>query len=115
MAFGRKKQLPPITGPDLLLLSAQQAVETGNVSKDDAQPFLDMLFTCFDSSLTASDEMRRIAQRPLERHEAAAVMAVFNAMRAAEANADEETYAETVRVGLSLLAKLGEYVSAGDA
>lgn len=115
MAFGKRNRLPPITGPDLLMLSAQQAVETGNVPKEYAEPFLDMLFTCFDATLSASEEMRRISKRPLHPYEGAAIVAVMNALQAARNHADEETFLETVRVGMSLLVKLGEYVDAREA
>lgn len=115
MAFGRKKQVPAITGPDLLMLSAKQAVETGDVPEAYAAPFIDMLFTCFDASLSASDEMRHISKRPLEPHEAAAVVAIGNGIQMARSHGDDETVLETIQVGLSLLVKLGEYVEAREA
>jgi hypothetical protein len=114
MAFGnrQKAQAQQITGPDILMVMADNLEKSGDVHPGYARMFAAMLQDCFAMTLQPnSAEAVAVARRPLEAHEQAAMGVVFTALGYARDNADQETFMEVGKVGLSLAIKFEEYLA----
>jgi hypothetical protein len=98
-----------MTGPDVLMTIADSHTTSGQVPPDLAESFRQMIQDAFAPGLTTSPAAAEAAQRPLQPHEAAAVMIVGTSLGFAKDKGDFETFMETIKVGIALAIKFGEY------
>lgn len=108
----RNERAAPLTGPDVLIVMAEQYRKSGAVDPAMAEAFFEMLSDWMGASLTTTEPGRRVSQRPLDPDEQTAMAIVGTAIDYAKDRADEETYVEVVRVGISLAIKFREYLDA---
>jgi hypothetical protein len=101
-----------MTGPDVLIAIAEEYRKTDEIDPAMADGFIEMLRDCFDASVTTTEAGRRVAKRPLDPAEHAAMAIVGVSIAYAKDQPDRERFSEVVRVGIALAIKFREYLDA---